>query len=318
MPTPRIPYELLGPWSHRTPTSGKLKVSEADIIRSAALVGLPLLSSDPTRERPFLEMVWRAMMATTNLRTTKSGKRWTRSAAYDRLDPSEKVAVSYFLGMLQSHLMAQKLGYSHLVHVDRLLTLSGQKLSGKRPDFVAVSIGAAPGTVYGATWEAKGRTNGFDDAALTKAKIQAARTPTIAGLTPVETIASEAYFDVDDNTWRAKLKDPDWDGTYMKAGLETYLMAYYLPILAAAAEGGEAAVVDDVRIMRLPVLGLTVSIPEMLAEATIRSAQLELDEREQEGVMSYTFHALAEEIGAEWAPDLVRAELDDNVAPFGD
>jgi hypothetical protein len=74
MATPRIPYELLGSWSHRSGGCGKRRVAESDIIRSAALVGLPLLSSDPTRERPFLEMMWRAMMATTNLRQTKSGK----------------------------------------------------------------------------------------------------------------------------------------------------------------------------------------------------------------------------------------------------
>jgi hypothetical protein len=213
--------------------------------------------------------------------------------------------------------MAQELGYSHLVHVDRLLTLSGQKLTGKRPDFVAVSIGAMPGAVFGATWEAKGRTNGFDDAALTKAKAQAASTPTLAGLTPVEAIASEAYFDVDDNTWKAKLRDPDWHGTYMKAGLETYLMAYYLPIRQAAGDGGSMTTVNDLRVMRLPLLGLTVTMPELLAEATLHSAELTLEEREQQELLSFTFHALAEEVGAGGAPDLVRAELDDNVAPFG-
>ncbi len=263
-------------------------------------------------------MVWRATMATTNLRPTKSGKRWTRSPAYDRLDPSEKVAVSYFLGMLQSHLMAQELGYTHLVHVDRLLNLSGQKLTGKRPDFVAVSMGTGPGTVFGATWEAKGRTNGFNGAALTKAKAQAMKTPSISGLTPVEAIASEAYFDADDNTWQAKLRDPEWDGAYMKAGLETYLMAYYLPMLEAADPAGSATVVNDLRVMRVPTLGMTLTMPEVLAEATLICAELPLEEREQAQLLSVAFHGLSEEMGGEWGPDLVRADLDDNTLPFGD
>lgn len=218
--------------------------------------------------------------------------------------------------MLQSHLMALQLGYTHLVHVDRLLTMASQKLRGKRPDFVAVSMGTGPATTYGATWEAKGRTNGFDDTALTKAKAQATKAPTIAGLAPVEAIASEAYFDKDDHTWRAALRDPDWDGDYLKAGLETYLTAYYRPILEAAREGGSSNTDNGLRVLRIPSLDLTLTLPEPLAEAVDASFELPLEAREAEQAVSATFRSLAEELGPEWRPDLLHVALDDNARPF--
>ena len=110
------------------------------LILSAAVVGVPFPVPNPLKQRPLLEMCWRALMAQTNLKPDNSLQAWTKSAAYNRLDPSEKSAVSHFLGMVQSRLLSLRLGYSHPVHVDRLLQRAGKPLIGSRPDFLAVSM----------------------------------------------------------------------------------------------------------------------------------------------------------------------------------
>jgi hypothetical protein len=270
---------LRGTWPRRTAGTYQLNVTEAEVVLSAAIVGLPLLISDPTQERPLLEMLWRVLMATTNLSPTASGAAWTRSAAYDRLDPSEKVAVSYFLGMLQSELVATGLlGYTHLVHVDRLLLLAGKTLSGKRPDFLALQFDSAGTRIYAATVESKGRTNRFDQGALETAKKQAQATPSIQGLTPREAIASESSFDRAD-VWTSALLDPDWDGEFLNMGTDIFLLAYYGPVIDAGRESGSARETNNRFEFMVPGLPLTISLPKEIATAVDRARSLRPEQR---------------------------------------
>lgn len=304
---PTISCEMLGSWTKRAGGQHTITVSSGDLMRSAAIVGMPLLSTVLTDERPLLEMMWRMMMVKANLRATKSGKFWTRSEAYDRLDPSEKVAVSYFLGMLQSHLVATKLlKYTHLVHVDRLLQLEKKSLAGKRPDFVAIHM--APGTpqTRAATWESKGRTNAFDSKALKDAKEQAKLVPMLKGFKPRETVASEAYFAKGTDAWSAKLRDPEWEGEYLSSGLETYLLAYYQPLIAAGRSEGVLDLSQDAGLFRftVPEFEVTVSLPEKLVDAVDIAGELEGDEREDAAVLSTAFRQLRS-AATRPTPDLV-------------
>lgn len=302
---PVIPCDLLAPWKKRAAGARDITVAPADIMRSAAIVGLPLLATDLTQERPLLEMMWRMMMVRTNLKPTTTGSAWTRSESYDLLDPSEKVAVSYFLGMVQSHLVATKaLGYSHLVHVDRLLKAAGQPLQNSRPDFVAVHLGSNGKRTHAATWEAKGRTNGFDSAALDTAKDQAKVIPLIKGLKARETVASEAYFHPKTTVWSAKLKDPDWEGEELDIGLETYLLAYYLPLVRAARQTHQVDIVGEDTVFTVPDFSMTVGLPTELVAAVDECLKVEDEARDEQKVITRSVRALMVQRGTE-SSDLV-------------
>ncbi len=295
---PTIPCELLGTWTKRQTGAQSITATSADVMRSAAIVGIPLLASDLAAERPLLEMMWRMMMVKANLRPSSGGLHWTRTDAYDRLDPSEKVAVSYFLGMVQSHLIATKLlRYSHLVHVDRLLVAARAPLKASRPDFVAIHMGSGAARTHAATWEAKGRTNAFDSKALKTAKDQAKIVPLIAGLKARETVASEAYFATKTDVWEAKLRDPEWAGTRIDAGLETYLLTYYLPIIRAGRETGNVEQNDEAFEFTVPGFDLTVSLPRALSDAVDRAEGLDVEERDEAKLVTTAYRRLTESDG---------------------
>ncbi|CAN3702716.1 hypothetical protein MMX123_02746 [Microbacterium sp. MM2322] len=249
------------------------------------------------------------MMVQTNLCTTTDNKSFTRSPSYDILDPSEKVAVSYFLGMLQSHLLATKvLNYSHLVHVDRLLRAEGKSLTGSRPDFVAIDLGPNGARTNAATWEAKGRTNRFNPATLDSAKVQAQKIPALNSFKPQETIASEAYFETKTNVWSAKLKDPDWEGKELKAGLETYLVSYYQPLIAAGRQSGHLNETDLTFSYEIPGFGLTINLPTELVKAVDESAEVPFKQRESKGLVSSAARTLRERHPTS-SPDLVDTDF---------
>ena len=224
-------------------------------------------------------MQWRMAMVLANLKVTSSD-RWTRSDAYDRLDPSEKVAVSYFLGMVQAELTAVlALGYTHLVHVDALLKEAGMPLGGKRPDFLALSVPSKGPTVFGATVEAKGRTNGFDKTALDKAKRQARMIPTIRGIGKPETVASEAYFN-DAEEWSSVLEDPEFASEEMQVGVESYLVAYYRTVIQAGRESATWRQEGDEFAFDVPAFPFAIRLPKALVDGFDLSVRLNRTERE--------------------------------------
>ena len=124
------------------------------------------------------EIIYRTALLYANLTETPC-EHLARSDAYDGLDPSEKGAVSYFLGLSASKLFAGRcLNVPWLLHLDVYRTqLSAVLKKGRsKPDLV--------GQDCSGNWiviESKGRTNGFDDKALDKAKKQSRKVRTISG-----------------------------------------------------------------------------------------------------------------------------------------
>lgn len=245
------------------------------LLTCAATVGMPTLAWHPAGKRSLLEMLWRVGMIAANLRPTAGGDRWTRSSAYDRLDPSEKTAVSYFLGMTQAAFTSRHvLGYPHLVHVDLLLKQQGSILGGKRPDFVAVNPAAHPTNAYSAVLEAKGRTNGFSQSALDRAKKQSLVTPGVRGLVVGERVASESFFD-ENGHWSSVLEDPDGTGSELEIGLETYLLVYYRNIIEAGRQSGTWEQTGGHYQFTVPELHVVLSMPESLVEAYDASSEIQ-------------------------------------------
>ncbi|AMY68299.1 hypothetical protein AKL17_1040 [Frigidibacter mobilis] len=96
-------------------------VSVSRLVRAALTVGRAnwthvLAHGGKSR----LECIWRVAMLLANIsRATKGSKSiYSRSEAFDTLDPSEKGAASYFIGGIATQVVAEWLGYSPLLHLD--------------------------------------------------------------------------------------------------------------------------------------------------------------------------------------------------------
>ena len=185
--------------------SHSLSFTWAELVWSAISVGRAELLH-LFRYGPFsaFEMVYRAAILYANLNQTNAN-RLRRSSAYDGLDPSEKSAISYFMGLTLSKLFADKLlDVPWLMHLDVYRAqLDPALLAGSsRPDLV--------GQNSSGQWiaiESKGRTNDFDQAALSRAKEQVESLSTIGGVAPTLRIALLAYFD--EGRLACAVDDPD-------------------------------------------------------------------------------------------------------------
>jgi hypothetical protein len=209
--------------------SDSLQISWAELVWAASTVGKRswrhVLQHGPFSR---FEMIYRGAIVYANLIETPAGHAY-RSSAYEGLDPSEKSAVSYFLGLaIAKAFVAKKLSVPWLMHVDIYREQFGLELVpfGGRPDLF--------GRDRAGRWivlEAKGRTNGHDSAALERAKDQASLVEYIDGKAPYLSIGAVASFSngrlslaTDDppaNTPRSKLR---W-----QIEENEFLAAYYQP-----------------------------------------------------------------------------------------
>lgn len=157
-------------------------------------------------------------------------RRLRRTAAARTLDPSEKGAVSYFLGLILCKLFAERLlNTPWLLHLDVFRPLLNPVLVGRsRPDLV--------GEMTGGGWvalESKGRASPPDANAKDKAKDQARRLVSVNGVLPAYQIGGVTYFrkDVLQFYWRDPEPDPNVRNP-IKVTVEPDLWRnYYTPIL---------------------------------------------------------------------------------------
>lgn len=134
-------------------------------------------------------------------------KRLQRTSAARTLDPSEKGAVNYFLGLAICKLFAaQLLNVPWMLHLDVFRPLLSPVLTGRsRPDLV--------GEMVGGGWvalECKGRLSSPDSKTKAKAKAQAQRLVSVNGIVPALQIGGIAYFKNDELQffWRDPELDP--------------------------------------------------------------------------------------------------------------
>jgi hypothetical protein len=211
--------------------------------------------------RPLIEMCWRAVMVLASLEPDPVSGRWRKSHSYDRLDPSEKSAVSYFLGLTQAKITCELLlGVPHLVHLDAVLTVHGMPIRDSRPDL----IGFDPvSRAYGIAVEAKGRTNGRTADVTAEAKKQAGLLPPVPGVPSGVGVASVSSFDTR-GRWQAYLEDPprsrDSQGTQ---GVGPLLVAYYRPLVSALQDAGIDREASDraTVVARLPGMDMSLGLP---------------------------------------------------------
>lgn len=180
--------------SQTFPSNSQLQVTWRDLVWSAITTGKPertyLLAHG---WHSFAEQIVREFTVYANLRARSSI--CERSTLYDSLDPTEKGATSYFMGMTMAKLFAMKLfDTPWLFHVSlakvQKVNIKFKPNTKSQPDLI--------GQTRTGNWivvEAKGRTNAFDQDALVKAKTQTRMIRKINGVDPILRIALQAYFD---------------------------------------------------------------------------------------------------------------------------
>jgi hypothetical protein len=212
------------------------------------------------------EIAYRVAILYANLQETPQGG-LRRSSAYDGLDPSEKGAISYFIGLTMAKLLAgQLLSVPWLMHMDVYRQQLAPILAGNsRPDLVGLTTGGGWVVV-----EAKGRTHGFDNSALQAAKNQTAQLTTIQGVAPVLRVGALAFFGaagtlevaIDDPRSRPA-RVPDLP---LSAGL--IWDSYYRPFQAWIRDAGtakkETLGTVPYSVAPLPHLDLWVGLPDRL------------------------------------------------------
>lgn len=217
-------------------TAGSLSLPLARLVWAAVTVGMtPLSLGGPPR--PFLELGWRVALTAASLTEEPASGRWAMTDGYRRLDPSEKRAVSYFLGMTQAKITCEHLLRApHLIHLDAYLAMIGQPSRASRPDLIGLSLPRLDCTI---AVEAKGRSGGRTDKVTAAAKKQAQSLPMVLSTSSAIHVASVASFDPS-GCWESYLEDPPGSPTAAASlTVGALLAAYYRPLVAAQAGAGD-------------------------------------------------------------------------------
>jgi hypothetical protein len=184
---------------------GKLNCSWSDLTWAATTVGRPGWAQVfQYGWYSSLEYIYRLAMIQANLGTATPGvPRICKTAAFTGLDPSEKTAISYFIGLTVAKILSWRLFNAPWPqHLDKFAgSLTPSLKRRKRPDLLALDTSGR--------WivlEAKGRTNTMPAKTMKSAKTQAKAVATVNGVPPYLRIAVGSYF-VGQNL-AAKLEDP--------------------------------------------------------------------------------------------------------------
>lgn len=243
-------------------TASPLNVAWPEFLGHAATVGNTSYfaggGGDPVRS--LREILWRMAGIAAHMKVLN--RRLVQTSEFERLDGSEKTAVTYSLGMTVASIMAtHQLGATGLAHVDRVLKLLGAGLPRKsRPDLVGHTDNTAVLQRYSGRMlvEAKGTSQGFRQSSLEHALRQLGKQPggTLSSdvLSLLGSIylraASIAYFQTDSHkypTLHCHFEDPPIEDTnFLEYSDEQFhgavLAAQFLPV----AQAIRASVVDEV------------------------------------------------------------------------
>jgi hypothetical protein len=187
-------------------------------------------------------------------------RRFRRTQAAKNLDPSEKGAINYFLGLTLCKLFAEmQLDAPWLLHLDVFRAqLNPTLLSGRsRPDLVGLTRSGAWVAI-----ESKGRVSAPSPDSKVKAKEQAERLISVGGTPVTYRIGAFAYFrnDVLRFFWR----DPQPDGTEPSNSIRLNVTEdeiwrrYYQPVVELVGQQ------------------LATSAPRESAELTVEQADLKV------------------------------------------
>ena len=209
----------------------QMNCSMADMLRAAITVGK---SCNDAMSISCIERLFRAsaMLMTVNEYGAQQSSYFIASPTFNRLDPSEKGAMTYFLGMAVTKLIAERyFNVPWLMHLDvyrNSYDIESDK--GGKPDFIGIAnTHHSQGRWH--IFESKGRTGGFDRPAIIRGKEQTLYLRTINNVKPSSRNAVQAYFYGKDQVLSGYLIDPvdNNEGVDIKLGLKDLFELYYKP-----------------------------------------------------------------------------------------
>lgn len=159
----------------------------------------------------------------------KGGKIYS-SNDYNYMDPSEKVCLSYYRGMIFGRLISIKVfSLDYFIHY-KLFAKSNTitKIGKGEPDIIGYNNSFSDYYV----WECKGDCSG-----IKKGKKQLKTVGTINGSKPKMKIVSAAYFTPKLHKLKACVKDPDTKGENIPLDINRALDFYYRPIARIILDG---------------------------------------------------------------------------------
>ena len=214
-----------------------------------------------------LETIWRLTIVWANLKE-EANSRIGRSNAFLGLDPSEKGAVSYFLGLAIAKLLAERLfGVAWLLHFDLYRQYLNPTLGpfGNKPDFVGLDA-----TRHWVVIETKGRTNAAGQQLANAAKRQTRSLRQVGGEFP--TLRAAIVVDFAYGPLRAFVQDPeefDPDAPDITVEARELVRAYYRPLIRLIQNlphdrREDSAKGQSYLRATLPVLDVTVELNEKI------------------------------------------------------
>lgn len=223
--------------------ANRLQFTVQELMWSAITVGranfIDVLSNGIYSE---YEILYRASILVANI--AQNGTTLVKSSAYEHLDPSEKSAVSYFLGLTFTKLLSAKLlNIPWLLHIDVYrdqFTRNGQAFgfgsSRSRPDLIGLD-NRRRWTIM----ESKGRTNKMEASLLASAKNQTRNLRRIGVDYPGLRVAVVTHFTNGQLT--VDWSDPEGyndDNFDINTDSEEYLANYYKVIFNILASNDNA------------------------------------------------------------------------------
>lgn len=261
-----VPYLPRGFSAGRWPglqARGRLPATLADLVRSAVTVGKPgAFYRQPNLRHVELDFGYRALLVRANVAPNLHSGLFVHRKAFELLDPSEKGAVSYFLGITICKLFAEKLFdvpfLQHLALFESSLQPTYWALGSLRPDLVGLDR-RRDWTVF----EAKGRSGATPPALLRKAKNQTRYLRDLNGQLLALRAACVSGFPR--GSLAVRLRDPvepTAKAVSVEVPLETYLETYYSPmrVFLGASSRRSTVRVGDEKFVTAALRGLDVRL----------------------------------------------------------
>ena len=200
------------------------------------------------------EVIFRFSMVRLALEQQTGSAFLTRTNAAETLDPSEKGAINYFLGLVFCRLFAAEMfDAPWALHLDVFHRQIGDVLhTGSRPDLVAQR--------HDGNWivfESKGRKASPTAADKQKAKEQASRITSINGRVPLANIAGIFYHYPNVAKFFMRDPEPDKDSGFALEAPENVWRIYYQPVASLFMD--EAGKIDESLAIRSSDTGLELA-----------------------------------------------------------